>query len=814
MKMIPITQNLGATLALPLKMNLILSQGRRSRLVRRANQTKNYLVLVLKLWRQHGSAFTIKWLKACSVALQRKIGDNPMRSLRAIDKDLPLPRLTNGVPRFINPLDRGLIRNGHLGTIRFYLGLLNLYRVLEAPGVLKLSTITEPFKGDTQYLEDLKLMISSKKLIFFDLLPGFEKIRGMSLSPRHFIMSRSASPSNKMAAHGIFTDVLLMNKYRPDLWQDILDYLYITKPKVTKFVRQLQFAYATAMSLEKGIVVQSNGKVAFRAGLNYKPSAEEGHYEGSALSQFAIKVEPAGKLRLFALVDTVTQSTMAPLHDACFALLKLIPNDGTFNQELSIKRSQTKAVNANKAFSFDLTAATDRLPAVLISLLFEEIWKLPGLGSLWLSIMTNRDFAFTDKAAETYKVSRGPYRYAVGQPMGALSSWAGLALIHHWLVQLAAAKVHIRNYGDLSAFVWCEAYEILGDDLVIFDSDIADEYLLIMTGIGCEININKSIISRNRPVFEFAKRLCWGTDIVSGISLAQVRAGWNVGSRVANVLTFHNLGLISNPVLLATVLSRYASPKLNLKDLGVGVLALLGTLVSKGNVSHRVLAHALVDPSNEEADFEAVTVGLPLRACLSTAHASLDNPVDGYPFSHEDIRDEVYREYRSEFSTVILQQALKKATRLYENSDSLVSDAAVSMAGVTITDKTVELPKSVKLMMIQVEAFFTECIDQDDAKVTPEYLHDKVYDTLYTHSKYENCSVDQAISLLEEVEALEFKYTLREPQAPGKTIIESSPFVSLLRNMVNFEKVKGVHDSLNFVSSHFLPGEKPRDERL
>jgi hypothetical protein len=29
-------------------------------------------------------------------------------------------------------------------------------------------------------------------------------------------------------------------------------------------------------------------------------------------------------------------------------------------------------------------------------------------------------------------------RYGTGQPMGALSSWAGLAITHHFIVQLAA----------------------------------------------------------------------------------------------------------------------------------------------------------------------------------------------------------------------------------------------------------------------------------------------------------------------------------------------------------------------------------------
>jgi hypothetical protein len=81
--------------------------------------------------------------------------------------------------------------------------------------------------------------------------------------------------------------------------------------------------------------------------------------------QLSLKEEAAGKLRVFAVIDTISQSILKPLHDALFSLLRKIPNDGTFDQVASIKRSQSKATQYGCAFSFDLTAATDRLPADL-----------------------------------------------------------------------------------------------------------------------------------------------------------------------------------------------------------------------------------------------------------------------------------------------------------------------------------------------------------------------------------------------------------------------------------------------------------------
>jgi len=61
--------------------------------------------------------------------------------------------------------------------------------------------------------------------------------------------------------------------------------------------------------------------------------------------------------------------------------------------------------------------------------------------------MTDRGFSFHKGAVKSasfslYEKTDGALlRYAVGQPMGALSSWAGLAITHHFLVQLCAYRL-------------------------------------------------------------------------------------------------------------------------------------------------------------------------------------------------------------------------------------------------------------------------------------------------------------------------------------------------------------------------------------
>lgn len=101
---------------------------------------------------------------------------------------------------------------------------------------------------------------------------------------------------------------------------------------------------------------------------------------GTGLSQFAFKEEAAGKLRIFAILDVITQSTLAPLHDFLFKILRRIPNDGTFDQDASVKRSIEKAQRYGVSYSFDLSSATDRLPVALTAQILEDLTEVPGLG--------------------------------------------------------------------------------------------------------------------------------------------------------------------------------------------------------------------------------------------------------------------------------------------------------------------------------------------------------------------------------------------------------------------------------------------------
>jgi len=81
------------------------------------------------------------------------------------------------------------------------------------------------------------------------------------------------------------------------------------------------------------------------------------------LGKLSTKIEAAGKVRVFAMVDIWTQSILDPLHREIFRILRTFPTDGTFNQLKPL--DHFNSLPHGDRFSFDLSAATDRLPIEL-----------------------------------------------------------------------------------------------------------------------------------------------------------------------------------------------------------------------------------------------------------------------------------------------------------------------------------------------------------------------------------------------------------------------------------------------------------------
>lgn len=111
------------------------------------------------------------------------------------------------------------------------------------------------------------------------------------------------------------------------------------------------------------------------------------------LGRLSEKIEAAGKIRIFAIVDIITQSIMKPLSDGIFKILKTIPMDGTFNQGKPLERLLARVKSGELIspifYSYDLSSATDRLP-ILFQQQVLSCFMGEDFASEWSSILTKR----------------------------------------------------------------------------------------------------------------------------------------------------------------------------------------------------------------------------------------------------------------------------------------------------------------------------------------------------------------------------------------------------------------------------------------
>lgn len=155
---------------------------------------------------------------------------------------------------------------------------------------------------------------------------------------------------------------------------------------------------------------------------------------------------------------------------------------------------------------------------------------------------------------------------------------------------------------------WLTKYEILGDDLVILDSAIANKYLEVAKDLGVEINLSKSILSTNGS-FEFAKRtVIQGTD-VSGVCWKQF-IGYGSMATVTNTmlslleagkLNLRNLGLIKSLASRVGLLysTSLLSKKMAERRLKLVLIAMLGSFAEKGKVPLSWLAQGMLNPGQD-----------------------------------------------------------------------------------------------------------------------------------------------------------------------------------------------------------------------
>lgn len=471
--------------------------------------------------RTQGLQGYVKYLKASCILIQQVISGHKIHDMSGLGSRFR--RSKSGLPRILPIVVRRRILEGDVILIKVILTILSVFRVTLYPSDPKFSTITNPktvsMQGERFISRFLDRALSA-------LIKPSDMNKPLSLDS-NLSQQLSSSANSNWKNNEYSTHPFSIIKSSIALWnfpkvRDSLNYLINLYPG-----SHLDKMWTSTNKLV-GLMLADASQRDFKNLFDkfYNPSFVK------RIGKIGLKQEAAGKVRIFAMVDPFTQWVLKPLHKRIFSFLRKIPMDGTFDQLKPLSKVRLETPK----FSFDLSAATDRLP---LSFQKKIVGKLinQAYSENWATVLVGRPY-YVKEAFKEAKL----LHYNVGQPMGALSSWAMLALTHHVLVQIAAilsgTRIPFKGYG------------LLGDDIVIFDSNVAKYYLRIMKILGLEINLSKSVLSPSGKGLEFAKKTIFKGKDVSPISLKELSAALKTSASLVSFVKKYNVNFSTIKSLL------------------------------------------------------------------------------------------------------------------------------------------------------------------------------------------------------------------------------------------------------------------------
>lgn len=394
------------------------------------------------------------------------------------------------------------------------LTILGIHRIVPWWPVVDLSTVLSEFNGVTRVLDNPLIRIAKARLC---VLAGLKRTYKLTFRVARALELRSASPNVPVSIEGCVQD----------------SFAFLSNPLYfAKWVRWCLAigSYWPIVSITLVLLIGWPIHV-------YNLIRADRRYLGRVTAVYNV----AGKTRIIGITNYWIQIALFPLHRAVFSFLEKLPTDGTFDQ---LKPLSYLTVGTEYR-SYDLSAATDRLP-IEVQVQALSAFTSPRLARLWEGVIR-----FPLSSPD------GVINYAVGQPMGAYSSWAMLALTHHMIVQAASSSVN-RDYA------------VLGDDVVVSEL-CGSRYMELMTSLGVSISIAKSIISKD--YIEFAKRIRH----VSGIDHSLIGPGLVLAAVRNRLLAIH----LFAEVLLRDLGSKWDAPRrlqmvLSEELFAFGLIALFG----------------------------------------------------------------------------------------------------------------------------------------------------------------------------------------------------------------------------------------------
>lgn len=487
-----------------------------------------------KVHAHQGSNGVIKLLKCSSVILRRYLARDRVRTAWELGHPVQLDR--SGLPLWFPLPLRLLLRQQHLMAVRWTFTLLQSYKALKGPyKTPKFETITmDSFAFKAGDLEGFQSFCKEQfwPLIWSRAGPARPKLQKPNLAVRSsgdLALSLTAGPNASVSFLGAPWDTLAWEQ-APTNW--LIHFATLVGNSRLVKAYQAVLAVATRIygdpsttTLQISRTVKSTQFVS-KSGQVLKGPAPNARKRVRSktvpveltLGKLSLRYEAAGKVRVFAIVDYWTQRVLAPLHDWMFDVLKTFPTDATFDQQGSLERFMLN--HPKDGFSYDLKSATDTIPqelyrAVLTPVLGEDV--VEG----WLSLLCDRWYR---TPRETHHCAPKYVKYSRGQPMGALSSWPSMALVHHALTLYAA----FLEGKDLE--IWTE-YRVLGDDNTNGCKAVAVRYREESGKLGVLFGDKVALKDEGEtrsdecripgPMIEFANQFWKGTTNLSPLSLKE-----------------------------------------------------------------------------------------------------------------------------------------------------------------------------------------------------------------------------------------------------------------------------------------------------
>lgn len=431
------------------------------------NQTKfvvRYFLYAAKLRKEHGLRESVRILKQLymeclnySIRLPIDITTTPWTRR---DKE--------GFPSRFHMIKEGL----RTSQSRHILTVLRAFEIIELPPIPDLSSVIEPSSGDDFYKtfrDDYRLFLERGKFgqvikDLFELYLNEEYEVNQIDKHYHYTIKRGVEgftlPTAGKQSLAITEElkellVPINESLGRDYWEGDLE------------ANQAYYGSHDDFAKTRGLAEKHHGRITFVSA-------------------------SGGKTRLVAIGNYWIQDTFFGIHKILYKCLENIPTDGTFNQDSASSRVKEMTRRRKDIWSFDLTKATDRFP---IQIQIDTLKSLDlCIGNYWGKTLNHLNFWYKDKV----------YKYQVGQPMGLYSSWAVFAITHHYLIQYCAFRSRKK-------FPFTK-YALLGDDVAIWDRDVALRYRELILGLDIKISETKSFVpdryrSTGSTIAEFAKRI-------------------------------------------------------------------------------------------------------------------------------------------------------------------------------------------------------------------------------------------------------------------------------------------------------------------